>query len=67
MIRLNKISDKNSKLNDEKRLTELIKKICEKNSPNKENIPDLIGGNFSIAKQQIKEVKKDVLDLRKSI
>ena len=34
----------------------------------KENpISNLISGNFSIIKQQIEEVKKEVLDLRKSI
>ena len=31
------------------------------------NISNLISGNFSITKQQIEEVKKEVLDLRKSI
>ena len=30
-------------------------------------ISNLISGNFSIIKQQIEEVKKEVLDLRKSI
>ena len=51
------MEDKNSKLNHEKRLTELITKVF-KVYPTRKNISNLISGNFSITKQQIEEVKK---------
>ena len=62
------MTEKNSKINDEKRLIELIRKVFKEEFAQQEkNISDLISGNFSIIKQQIEEVKKETLDLRKSI
>ena len=62
-----KMADKNWKTNDEKHLTELIRKVFKEEFAEQENISNLISGNFSITKQQIEEVKKEVLDLRKCI
>ena len=63
-----KMADKNSKNNDEKFLIELIRKLFKEEFAQQEkSISDLISGNFPITKQQIEEVKKEVLDLRKSI
>ena len=59
-----KVADKNNKLNDEKRLTQLIRKVFKDEFAQQEN---LISGNISIAKQQIEKVKNQALDLRKSI
>ena len=59
-----KVADKNSKLNDEKCLTQLIRKVFKDEFAQQEN---LISGNISIAKQQIEKVKNQALDLRKSI
>ena len=62
------MGDKNSTVNDEKRLIELIRKVFKEEFNHQEKkISNLISGNFSITKQQIQEVKKEVLDLRKSI
>ena len=52
------MAGKNSKINDEKRLTELIRKLFKEEFTQPEkNISNLISGNFSITKQQIKEVR----------
>ena len=59
-----KVADKNSKLNDEKCLTQLIRKVFKDEFAQQEN---LISGNISITKQQIEKVKNEALDLRKSI
>ena len=60
--------DKNTKLNDEKRLIELIRKVFKEEFAQQEkNISNLISGDFSTTKQQFKELKKEILDLRKSI
>ena len=62
------MEDKNNKINDEKRIIELIRTVFKKELAQQEkNLSNLIGGNVSITKQQIKEVKKEVLDLRKTI
>ena len=62
------MASKNSKINDKKRLTELIKKVFKEEFAQQEkNVSNLIGGSFSIIKQQIEEVQKEVLDLRKTI
>ena len=62
------MEDKNNKINDEKRIIELIRTVFKKELTQQEkNLSNLIGGNVSITKQQIKEVKKEVLDLRKTI
>ena len=62
------MADKYNKINDEKRLIELIRKVLKVEFAQQEkNISNLISGNFSITKQKIEEVKKEVLDLRKSI
>ena len=62
------MADKNSKINDEKFLIELIRKLFKEEFAQQEkSISNLISGNFPITKQQIEEVKKEVLDLRKSI
>ena len=62
------MAGKNSKINDKKRLTELIKKVFKEEFAQQEkNVSNLIGGSFSITKQQIEEVQKEVLDLRKTI
>ena len=62
------MEDKNNKINDEKRIIELIRTVFKKELAQQEkNLSNLIGGNASTTKQQIKEVKKEVLDLRKSI
>ena len=62
------MADKNDKINDEKRLIELVRKVLKEELAQQEkNISNLISGNFSITKQQIEEVKKEILDLRKSI
>ena len=67
-IRIDKIADKNSKINNEKRVIELIRKVFKEEFTQQEKIiSNLISGNFSITKQQIEEVKKEVLDSRKSI
>ena len=53
------MADKNNKINDEKRLIELIRKVFKKEFAQQEkNISNLISGNFSITKQQIEEIKK---------
>ena len=66
--RLDKMTDKNSKINDEKRLINLIRKVFKEEFAQQEkNILNLISVNFSITQQQIKDVKKEILDLRKSI
>ena len=53
------MADKNNKVNDEKRLIELIRKVFKEEFAQQEkNISNLISGNFSITKQQIEEVKK---------
>ena len=58
--------DKNDKINDKKRLIKLVRKVLKEELAQQEkNISNLIIGNFSITKQQIEEVKKEVLDLRK--
>ena len=60
--------DNNSKINDEKRLIELLRTVLKKEFAQQEkNISNLVIGNLSITKQQIEEVKKELLDLRKSI
>ena len=60
--------DKNDKINDKKRLIKLVRKVLKEELAQQEkNISNLIIGNFSITKLQIEEVKKEVLDLRKSI
>ena len=57
------MADKNSKINDEKRLIELIKKLFKEEFAQQErNISNLISGNSSITKQQIEEFKKEILD-----
>ena len=62
------MADKTNKINDEKRLVELIRKVFKEEFDQQEkNITNLISVNFSVTKQQIEEVKKEVLDLRKSI
>ena len=62
------MADKNDKVNDEKCLIELIRKVLKQEFAQQEkSISNLISGNFSITKQQIEEVKKEALDLRKSI
>ena len=62
------MADKNNKINDEKGLIELIRKVFNEGFAQQEkNISNLISGSFSITKQQIEEVEKEVLDLRKSI
>ena len=62
------MEDKNNKINHEKRMIELIRTVFKKELAQQEkNLSNLIGGNVSITKQQIKEVKKEVLDLRKTI
>ena len=62
------MADKNSKINNEKRVIELIRKVFKEEFTQQEKIiSNLISGNFSITKQQIEEVKKEVLDSRKSI
>ena len=63
------MADKNNKINDEKNLIELIRKAFKEEfaQQEKKNISNLTSGNFSITKQQIEEVKKEVLDLLKSI
>ena len=62
------MADKNSKLNDEKCLTESIRKVFKEDFAQKEkNISNLISGNFSITKQQIEEIEKEELNLRKRI
>ena len=62
------MAGKNSKINDKKRLTELIKKVFKEEFAQQEkNVSNLIGGSFSITKQQIEEVQKEGLDLRKTI
>ena len=60
------MTDKSNKINDEKRLIELIRN-SKKSSLKKKKTSNPISGNFSITKQQIEEVKKEVLDLTKSI
>ena len=66
--RLDKMTDKNSKINDEKRLINLIRKVFKEEFAQQEkNILNLISVNFSITQQQIKDVKKEISDLRKSI
>ena len=57
-----KMTDKNNKINDEKRF-----QFKEEFAQQEKNISNLISENFSITKQQIEEVKKEVLDLRKNI
>ena len=60
--------DKNTKLNDEKRLIELIRKVFKEEFAQQEkNISNLISGDFLTTKQQFKELKREILDLRKSI
>ena len=62
------MEEKNCKINDNKRLTELLRKLFkEKFAQQEKKHLNLISLNFSITKQQIKKVKKEVLDLRKSI
>ena len=63
-----KMEEKNCKINDNKRLTELLRKLFkEKFAQQEKKDLNLISLNFSITKQQIEKVKKEVLDLRKSI
>ena len=63
-----KMEEKNCKINDNKRLTELLRKLFkEKFAQQEKKDLNLISLNFSITKQQIGKVKKEVLDLRKSI
>ena len=53
--------DKNSKIHDEKHLIELIRKISKEEFAQQEkNTSNHISGNFSITKQKIEEVKKEV-------
>ena len=62
------MEDKNSKLKDEKGLTESVRKVFKEDFAQKEkNISNLISGNFSITKQQIEEIEKEELNLRKRI
>ena len=62
------MEEKNCKINDNKRLTELLRKLFkEKFAQQEKKDLNLISLNFSITKQQIGKVKKEVLDLRKSI
>ena len=62
------MADKNSKINNEKSVIELTRKVFKEEFTQQEKIiSNLISGNFSITKQQIEEVKKEVLDSRKSI
>ena len=62
------MADKNSKIHDEKHLIELIRKIFKEEFVQQEkNTSNHISGNFSITKQKIEEVKKEVWDLWKSI
>ena len=60
------MADKNGKINDEKRLRELIRKVLKLFfcSTRKKRLKPYY---FSITKQQIKEVKKGVVVLGKSI
>ena len=60
------MADKNGKINDEKRLRELIRKVLKLFfcSTGKKHLKPYY---FSITKQQIKEVKKGVVVLGKSI
>ena len=63
-----KMEEKNCKINDNKRLTELLRKLFkEKFAQQEKKDLNLISLNVSITKQQIEKVKKEVLDLRKSI
>ena len=63
-----KMEEKNCKINYNKRLTELLRKLFkEKFAQQEKKDLNLISLNFSITKQQIEKVKKEVLDLRKSI
>ena len=63
-----KMEEKNCKINDNKRFTELLRKLFkEKFAQQEKKDLNLISLNFSITKQQIEKVKKEVLDLRKSI
>ena len=63
-----KMEEKNCKINDNKRLKELLRKLFkEKFAQQEKKDLNLISLNFSITKQQIEKVKKEVLDLRKSI
>ena len=63
-----KMEEKNCKINDNKRLTELLRKLFkEKFAQQEKKDLNLISLNFSITKQQIEKVKKEVLDLRKSM
>ena len=62
------MEEKNCKINDNKRLTELLRKLFkEKFAQQEKKDLNLISLNFSITKQQIEKVKKEVLDLRKSM
>ena len=62
------MADKNYKIDDEKRSIELIRKVFKEEFVQQEkNISNLIGGNFSITKQQIKKAKKEVLDSTKNV
>ena len=47
------MAGKNSKINDKKRLTKLIKKYSKKREKQEKNVSNLIGRSFSITKQQI--------------
>ena len=59
--KIDKIVDKNSKINDERRFMELIRKAFkEEFSQQEKNVSNIISGNFSITKQQIEEIKKEV-------
>ena len=50
------MADKNNKINDEKRLIELIMKVFKEEFAQQEkNISNLTDGNFSITKQQLEE------------
>lgn len=62
------MEDKNSKLKDEKGLTESVRKVFKEDFAQKEkNFSNLFSGNFSITKQQIEEIEKEELNLIKSI
>ena len=63
------MAEKYSKINDQKCLIELIRKAFKEEFAlqEKKKMLKLISGNFSITKQQIEEVKEELLDLRKSI
>ena len=63
------MAEKYSKINDQKRLIELIRKAFKEEFAlqEKKKMLKLISGNFSITKQQIEEVKEELLDLTKSI